>query len=97
MDLPKPGIKPGSPTLQVDSLPAELVAGSYQGINYAYTYIQSLDFFPYRSSLQLLKCQRSFCRIVQAVFPLAVFILLVVSLWYNIPTTVCVASPLVGI
>ena len=30
-DLSHPGIKPGSPALQVDSLPSELVAGSSVG------------------------------------------------------------------
>ena len=31
-DLPNPGIKPGSPALQADSLPAELPGNSLQGM-----------------------------------------------------------------
>ena len=31
MDLPDPGIEPGSPELQVDSLPAELPEGRERG------------------------------------------------------------------
>ena len=30
-DLPDPGIEPGSPALQVDSLPSELPSGNRQG------------------------------------------------------------------
>ena len=33
MDLPDPGIEPGSPALQVDSLPTELVLGKVN-VNY---------------------------------------------------------------
>ena len=35
MDLPNPGIKPGSPALQVDSLPAELPGKPEVYITYA--------------------------------------------------------------
>ena len=49
-DLPNPGIKPGSPALQADSLPAEIPA-------YIYTHIYIVKSFFYRFGHQFSSVQ----------------------------------------
>ena len=40
-DLPNPGIKPGSPTLQADSLPSEHQGSPIEGKHYAKCFVYS--------------------------------------------------------
>ena len=59
MDIPNPGIKPGSPALQADSLPAEL-PGSLQDFIFQEASMDVSVFFHLRQNLNMAQPLQSF-------------------------------------